>query len=382
MHRSIRHLPLLTLAMGFCAGIAPASADTRKVRTVAETRDVIRKVNDHWQRRHPNHGDAFWNRAVYHVGNMQAYQATGHRPYRDFSEAWARHNRWMGARSGNRDEWRYDYGESDRFVLFGDWQVCFQVYIKLHDLEPEPGRIVRAVEVMDYQLTTPQNDYLWWSDGLFMVMPTMTELHRVTGNPRYMEKLREYYDYAENLMYDPAEGLFFRDAKYVYPAHKSVNGKKDFWSRGNGWVFAALPLTIDGMPADHPDRNHYLRVFREMARGLAAARQAEGYWTRSILDPEHAPGPETSGTSFFTFGFLWGLRTGVLDAETYGPVARDAWDFLMNTSLQDDGTVGFIQPIGEKAIPGQVVDARSTADFGVGAFLMAAAEMVRYLESR
>lgn len=43
--------------------------------------------------------------------------------------------------------------------------------------------------------------------------------------------------------------------------------------------------------------------------------------------------------------------------------------------------MGYVQPIGEKAIPGQVVDRKSTADFGVGAFLLAACEYVRYLEN-
>jgi unsaturated rhamnogalacturonyl hydrolase len=48
--------------------------------------------------------------------------------------------------------------------------------------------------------------------------------------------------------------------------------------------------------------------------------------------------------------------------------------------LQPDGTLGYVQPIGEKAIPGQVVDKNSTANFGVGAFLLAASEMCRYLD--
>ena len=46
---------------------------------------------------------------------------------------------------------------------------------------------------------------------------------------------------------------------------------------------------------------------------------------------------------------------------------------------QPDGKIGYVQPIGEKAIPGQVVDANSTSNFGVGAFLLAACERVRYL---
>jgi unsaturated rhamnogalacturonyl hydrolase len=373
---------LPALFFGIFVLSASSHAETTPVRNLADVRNLIRKVNDHWQKTHPKHGDAFWNRAVYHVGNLDAYEITEEPSYRRYSEAWAERNLWKGARSDDRSKWLYSYGESDRYVLFGDWQVCFQVYMKLHELDPEEKKIARTKEVMGYQVTTSPNDYLWWSDGLFMVMPVLSQLHHGTGEEIYAKKLRDYFEAACKLMYDESEGLFFRDAKYVYPKHKSVNGKKDFWARGNGWVFAALPRVIDDLPKDHPDRAHYIGIFREMAASLAASQQDDGYWTRSMLDPAHAPGPETSGTAFFTCGFLWGLRTSTLDAETYAPVARKGWDFLTQTALQDDGTVGYIQPIGERAIPGQVVDARSTADFGVGAYLMAAAEMARLIQTR
>ncbi len=373
---------LAAVALLSCLPSLSAADEPVKIRTKEEVLEVIERVNDHWQDTHRNHGNAFWNRAVYHVGNMEAYDVTQKEAYRRFSEAWARKNDWEGAQSDKKDEWRYDYGENDRHVLFGDWQVCFQVYLELYKLDEAERKIARAKEVFAHQLTTPANDYIWWSDGLFMIMPTMSELYQVTGEKTYLTKLREYFDYARNLMFDEDAGLFYRDAKYIYPKHKSTNGLKDFWARGNGWVFAALPKVIDDLPADHPDREHYLSIYKAMAKALADSQQEEGHWTRSILDAEHAPGPETSGTAFFTYGYLWGLRHGVLDSETYNPVAQKAWDFLMNTSLQENGAVGYIQPIGEKAIPGQVVDANSTADFGVGAFLMAAAEMARYVDKQ
>lgn len=378
---SSRFLPLkhlLRLAViPCCLAAAPASAESSGAPQREEAIRIIRSVNDHWQKTHPKHGDAFWNRAVYHIGNLHAYAVTREPAYRAFSEAWAEQNDWQGAKSKRRSEWRYDYGENDRYVLFGDWQVCFQVYFALNRLDKQSAKIARAKEVMSYQITTSQNDYLWWSDGLFMVMPVMTEMHRLTGDATYLRKLREYFDYATDLMYDAPAGLFFRDAKYVYPKHKSANGGKDFWSRGNGWVFAALPIVIEALPARHPDRAHYMAIYQEMAKALAACQQDEGYWTRSLLDPEHAPGRETSGTAFFTFGYLRGLHRGWLDKERFEPVAMKGWKFLAETALQSDGSVGYIQPIGEKAIPGQVVDAKSTADFGVGAYLLAAAEMAR-----
>ena len=127
-------------------------------------------------------------------------------------------------------------------------------------------------------------------------------------------------------------------------------------------------------------RQEYIDRFQTMAKAVAACQQPEGYWTRSLLDPEHAPGPETSGTAFFTYGLLWGMNNGLLDKATYQPVVEKAWKYLTTVALQPDGRIGYVQPIGEKAIPGQVVDANSTANFGVGAFLLAACEMVRFLD--
>ena len=63
----------------------------------------------------------------------------------------------------------------------------------------------------------------------------------------------------------------------------------------------------------------------------------------------------------------------------FAPVIEKAWRYLTETALQEDGKVGYVQPIGERAIPGQKVDANSQANFGVGAFLLAACEYVRYI---
>lgn len=346
----------------------------------AEVRKIIDKVNNYWQTNNKAEVNSFWHHAAYHTGNMEAYFLTGNENYRTYSETWARHNEWKGAKSNNRAEWIYSYGETDRYVLFGDFQTCFQVYVDLYNLDPEPYKIARAREVMEYQMSTPQNDYWWWSDALYMVMPVMTKLYKVTHNRLYLDKLYEYLQYSDSIMYDAEEGLYYRDAKYVYPKHKSTNGKKDFWARGDAWVVAGLAKVLQDMPADYKHRSFFEEKFRRMAQAVAAIQQPEGYWTRSMMDSEHAPGPETSGTAFFTYGIMWGVNNNYLDQDAYMPVINRAWNYLKKTALQKDGRVGYVQPIGEKAIPGQVINANSTADFGVGAFLLAACEYVRYLE--
>ncbi|MFD3001988.1 glycoside hydrolase family 88 protein [Pontibacter toksunensis] len=381
--KSSIYLALLLGIFSACATTTGTSSENPLVpQSKEEVAQVINKANTYWQETNPDHGWAFWDVAAYHTGNMEAYKVTKNEDFRQYSEAWAEKNEWMGAKSPDKASWKYKYGETDDHVLFGDWQIAFQTYIDLYNLDKEKDekKIARAREVMEYQMTTPNNDYWHWADGLYMVMPVMTKLYKTTGNEQYLEKLYDYYRYADSVMYDPEEQLYYRDARYVYPKHKSASGKKDFWARGDGWVFAGLAKVLQDMPKDAPHREFFVERYKSMAEAINKSQQPEGYWTRSILDPEFAPGPETSGTAFFTYGLLWGINNGYLDKEKYLPAAAKGYNYLTTVALQPSGKVGYVQPIGERAIPGQVVDANSTSNFGVGAFLLAASEMYRYVD--
>ncbi|MFN0256920.1 glycoside hydrolase family 88/105 protein [Pedobacter ureilyticus] len=365
-------LSFLILAMGVNA----------QLPNKEEVLAMIDKANNYWQANNKAEVRSFWDHAAYHTGNMEAYSITKNEAFRQYSEKWAVHNQWKGAKSTDKSKWKYSYGESDDYVLFGDYQICFQTYIDLYNLHPDEQKIARAKEVMEYQMSTPKNDYWWWADGLYMVMPVMTKMYKLTGNQQYLDKLHEYFTYANSIMYDKKTGLYYRDAKYVYPKHKSTNGGKDFWARGDGWVFAGLAKVLKDLPANDKHRKEYIDKYKKLAKAIIKSQQEEGYWTRSMLDPQHAPGKETSGTAFFTYGLLWGINNGYLKEKTHLPAALKGWNYLAKTALQEDGRVGYVQPIGEKAIPGQVVNANSTANFGVGAFLLANSEMFRYLEKQ
>lgn len=336
-------------------------------------------ANQYWQAKNKPQVRSFWDHAAYQTGNMALYQLSKNEVYKKYAEDWATFNQWMGAKSTDKTKWKYKYGETDDYVLFGDWQICFQTYIDLYQLDKQEFKIARAKEVMQYEMNTATNDYWWWADGLYMVMPVMTKLYKVTGDQKYLDKLHEYFTYSNSIMYDNSEKLYYRDAKYVYPKHKTINGKKDFWARGDGWVFAGLAKVLSDLPKNDRHRNVYLTKYKKMAKAIIESQQENGYWTRSMLDPEHAPGAETSGTAFFTYGLLWGINNGYLKEKDYLPAAQKGWDYLSKVAFQADGKIGYVQPIGEKAIPGQVVNANSTANFGVGAFLLAGCEMYRYL---
>lgn len=309
---------------------------------------IISKVNYKWQNENPDPGNAFWHNAAYHTGNMEAYKITKNSDFLAYSEKWAEQNKWMGAQGTDKSKWKYSYGERPDYVLFGDWQTCFQTYIDLYNLKPDSVKIARAIEVMEYQISLDNNDFLWWVDGLYMVMPVMTKMYKLTGNQIFLDKLYEYYMFAENLMKDDETGLFFRDKKYLYPKHKTINGNKDFWSRGNGWLYAGLVKVLQDMPRDYKYRDVFVNQYVQMTNALLKSQQAGGYWTRSLLEPAQAPGYETSGTAFFTYGILWGINNGYLRGAKYKKAALSGWKYLQKVALQADGTLGYVQPIGEK----------------------------------
>ena len=189
---------LITGAALLAATAFSASAATTKESKAV--RDIITKVNDHWQATHPAEHNAFWDEAAYHTGNMEAYSITGNPEWLDYSQKWAEHNEWKGAKGTDRSKWKYNYGETDDHVLFGDWQICFQTYADLYNILPDDRRIKRAKEVMEYEMSTPQSDYWWWADGLYMVMPVMTKLNKITGNKKYLDKLYEYVLVSDSIM--------------------------------------------------------------------------------------------------------------------------------------------------------------------------------------
>lgn len=343
---------------------------------------MIEKVNDYWQAHNTPYCRGFWDNAAYFTGNMEAYKLMGKADWYAYSDKWCRHNQWKGAKSNDKKNWKYAwYGEGDDFVLFGDWQICFQTYIDMYNLVPAEYKVARAKEVMSYECNHPDTHFWWWADALYMVMPVMTKMYCLTGEQMYLDKLYENFLWSDSLMWDKDEQLYYRDGKYIWPKVKtSCDGGKSFWARGDGWVLAGLAKVLADMPKDYKHRDFFVQRFQQLAEGVARCQQEGGYWSRSMLCEGDAPGPETSGTAFFCYGLLWGVNHGYLDRAKYEGTIERAWKYLSTVALQPDGSIGYVQPIGEKPDPTKTVNEKSQAPFGTGAWLLAACERVRYID--
>ena len=174
----------------FIACLLSAMTIQARSWTAEEVKDVIRKVNTYWQSNNPAEVRAFWDNAAYHTGNMEVYKLLKDQQMLDYSIRWAEHNQWKGATEPDPAKWKYkNYGEGQDYVLFGDWQICFQTYIDLYNLQADEKKVARAKEVMGYEADSKANDYWWWADALYMVMPTLTKMYKLTGDTKYLRKL-------------------------------------------------------------------------------------------------------------------------------------------------------------------------------------------------
>lgn len=220
------------------------------------------------------------------------------------------------------------------------------------------------VELADRSV--PSVDRWSWCDALFMAPAVWREMAKLTGEAKYADFAKKEFWATTALLYDRDEHLYYRDSRFF--ERRDINGRKVFWSRGNGWVFAGLARMLALLPKSDPDHARIAAIFRDMAAKLKAIQKPDGFWAPSLLgDPETAL-PESSGTGFYTHGFAWGIKAGLLDRKTYEPVVRLGWAALTR-AVRADGRVGYVQPIGDRP---DAVEYDDTQHYGVGAFLLAA----------
>ena len=137
-----------------------------------------------------------------------------------------------------------------------DDQCCGQTYIDLYLIDRRPERIHDIKTAIDSMVASPKIDDWNWVDALQMAMPVFAKLGVVYNDPAYFETMYQIYTYAKTKhggtgLYNPKDGLWWRDKDFV-PPYAEPNGQNCYWSRGNGWVVAALVRVLEILPKNAP----------------------------------------------------------------------------------------------------------------------------------
>ena len=341
-------------------------ANSQELPSKKEILSAMKTVNNYWISQNPVPGNNQWARAAYFTGNMDFYKVYPKKNYLDYINLWATNNNWT-----------LNGGNSTRNA---DNQTCGQVYIDLYNLDTEKQnfKIASIKSSIDNMVNSAKADDWWWVDALYMAMPVFSRLGVLHNDNKYFDKMYQLYTNTKitRKLYNTSENLWYRDESFD-PPYFTPNGEDSYWSRGNGWVIAAHVRTLQLLPENHINRNEYIETFRAMAAALKARQQVDGFWYASLDDPKDYGGPETSGTAFFTYSIAWGINNGLLDSVDYYPAIVRAWEAMTKISVQKSGLLGYVQGVGSNPASSQPVTASSTADFGVGAFLLAGTELLK-----
>lgn len=337
-------------------------------------------ANDYFMKKWPDTGKEIvtnktrpsniWTRAVYYEGLMALYGVDKQKRYYEYAVDWGEKHKW-GMRSGIN-------------TRNADDQCCGQTYIDLYQISPDPERIHDIRASIDNMIQSDKIDDWNWIDALQMAMPVYAQLGVLYKNPAYFEKMYQIYNYSKTVhggkgLYNSEDHLWWRDKDFV-PPYKEPNGEDCYWSRGNGWVVAALIRVLDIMPKDAPHRDEYEKMYLGMMQVLPKLQRPDGYWNVSLHDATNFGGKELTGTALFAYGMAWGVNHGLLDAKTYKPIIAKVWNAMATECVHPDGFLGYVQGTGKEPKDGQPVTYDSKPDFddyGLGCFLLAGSELYK-----
>jgi len=312
-----------------------------------------------------------WEQAVFWIGMTALADAGGPPRVRDAILAMGAANGW---RPGDKPYFADDHAITQSYLWAaahgaGD-AAAAPAHATLERVVSKPAVTTLAFYVPPQGYSAAECLTRWcWCDALFMAPPALIELSRRTGDARYRDfALKEWWA-TTDFLFDPVERLYYRDSRFF--ERRDEAGRKQFWARGNGWVYAGLARIIPLLPRG-AERRRLEALFVSMAGRLAELQKPDGYWAPSLLAPEGSP-PESSGTGFFTYGTAWGINAGLLPRDRYEPVARRGWAAL-ERAIQPDGRLGWVQQVSDRP---EKVAAADTQYYGIGAFLLAATEMAR-----
>ena len=402
MFKKLSTLSILTLALGFtlsgCDSSEQKSEAIPQVKSQsaeeihANARDIATR-SAKWQIGHlgdldyipeshkaKSENPKFWIQATFYIGltkwtetvkdseflahieqmaKAQNYELLTDRPYHADDHTIAQTYLWVTEQTGNQEAYK---PTQQHF----DWILANKPDVGMEMLDSTSSGSGEVHHEGDCQLR-------WcWADALFMAPRAWLKLSNVTDDPKYFEYGDKEFWAAADYLFSDKYGLFFRDSRFF--EMKSDNGEPVFWGRGNGWVFAALPLIIDDLPNNHPSRDRYIELYKKNAAGLLKLQRDNGFWPVSLMDPNIVTSPEVSGTGFITYGLAWGVNKGILTDAKFKEAVEKSWKALEST-IAVDGRVNWVQHVGKSPDPVKETDSQL---YGVGAVLLAASEMVKW----
>lgn len=365
---------LLVLTISAAYVYAQQSAETVLSQT--------RKVNAYFMAKYPDptrpthvgkyRPSSLWTRAVYYEGLMALIDIYPSEELTNYVDRWGTFHQWSPRNGGKTRD--------------ADDQCCGQTYIARFRQTGDSALIRNMMINIEGQMAENRVDYWTWIDAIQMCMPIYAQLYKMTGRRAYIDKAMEMYLWSRNNqgggLFNKKSGLWWRDKDFV-PPYKEHDGNDCYWSRGNGWVYAALVRVMNELSPKDQYYKILIKDFKAMSKALISCQRSDGFWNVSLASPATFGGEETTGTSLFLYGLSWGLRNRTLKSSVYRNAADKAWEALSCHAIHADGFLGFVQGTGKEPKDSQPVKYNTIPDFedfGTGCFLLGATEYYKLIK--
>lgn len=208
-----------------------------------------------------------------------------------------------------------------------------------------------------FHKSTEYTDQMW-CDGQYMGPALLAQIIKHTGKINNISNndwdiIAKQFSITWAQLYDKTTGLLYHgftanpgdDASKSWAGiskEKGIYHSASFWGRANAWYFLALVDILEVMPTNNTYYSTFKGYLTDLAAGIAKYQdKGTGCWYQ-VMDkvPASLTGNylEASCSSIFTAGYLKAIRLGLLDKATYEPIAKKAYEGLVNQFMVYDNT--------------------------------------------
>ena len=205
-----------------------------------------------------------------------------------------------------------------------------------------------------------------WCDGQYMGPALLAQIIKHTGKTNNISDndwdiIAKQFSITWAQLYDNNTGLLYHgftanpgdNASSSWAGISKENGiyhSASFWGRANAWYFLALVDILEVMPTNNTYYTTFKDYLAKLAEGIKKYQdETTGCWYQ-VMDkiPASLTGNhlEASCSSIFTAGYLKAIRLGLLDKATYEPIAKKAYEGLVNQFMvydnKDNSTIQLV----------------------------------------
>ncbi|KAI1497525.1 cell wall glycosyl hydrolase YteR [Biscogniauxia marginata] len=332
----------MKLILTLVTSVASAAAATPYLPWLADSY-IKRGVN----------ADFHYSTGVLYDGIVAAYELTKNESYAEWYQGQVDA---VVQDDGTIKDWDYDFYSLDDYRMGNNYLWWYERTGE----EKYKGAAGVVREQLNRHPRTPTGGF-WhrdptypnqmWLDGIFMADSFYARWTKLfdSDNATAWDDIVLQYDNIDARTRNKTTGLLvhgYDESKTAVWADSETGAAPLVWDRADGWYFLSLLEVLPIIPESHEGHSRLVEYFTTLAAALLKTQDESGGWWLIMSEPY--PGAEgnyieSSATAMFTYGFLKGIKLGLLATDQYLEAAKKGYELLTErfVKVNDDGTLNW-----------------------------------------